>query len=224
VSAAGGWAGLSFTEQFRAGLPGYLRASLGLYVFSTLLLVVGIVFGALAASALAPWQREDLVAFVGGLMRDLGESAPGVDGPRVMRQALSNHLRTGAILWGLGITVVGVPLVAVVLFTRGFVLGFTVGFLVKELGWPGLVLASLAVFPPNLLAVPALLVLGVSSLSFSLLLLRTRFDRRRRLKLPEEFLAYTFLALGSGTLLVAASAVEAYLSPVFLRWLGPGLG
>lgn len=72
---------------------------------------------------------------------------------------LDNVLKTAALLFVLGLTVIGAPLVLGIVFLRGFVLGFTVGFLIQETSLNGLILAAAAVLPPhNVVAVPAIMI------------------------------------------------------------------
>jgi len=113
------------------------------------------------------------------------------------------------------VTVIGVPLTVVVLFVRGFVIGFSVGFLFSEMGAKGVALSFLAILPQNIIAVPVILAVGVSSLAFSVLMVRQRVGRFH-VNLAEELLAYTFTCLVLSALLVGASLIEAYVTPVLM--------
>ncbi len=80
---------------------------------------------------------------------------------------LDNVLKTAALLFVLGLTVIGAPLVLGIVFLRGFVLGFTVGFLIQETSLNGLILAAAAVLPPhNVVAVPAIMIAAGGCTSF----------------------------------------------------------
>ncbi|WP_279401536.1 stage II sporulation protein M [Piscibacillus salipiscarius] len=54
----------------------------------------------------------------------------------------------------------------VLLFLKGIVIGFTVGFLVNQLSWKGFLLSITSVAPQNLLIVPAYLLIVASSMIF----------------------------------------------------------
>jgi stage II sporulation protein M len=206
---------LTFVGQFRGGLRGYLAQALPYYFFVSLLFVLGVIFGAVAVNALSPGQKVELLdylqVFLRGLSRQLGE----IQGPVILKESVANNLKTAGLLWLLGATVVGVPLTLLIIFVRGFVAGFSVGFLVGEMGGKGLGLALLAIFPQNIIAVPAIVALSVSSLAFSVLIVRQRVGRFR-VSLAEEFLAYTFTCLVLAACLVGASLIEAYLTPILM--------
>ncbi len=206
---------MTFIGQFKNGLKGYMQGALPYYFFVTLLFILGVVFGAVAVNALTPQQKVELLDYLKVFLRGLTQKLGDIDSGVVLRQSVANNLKTAGLVWLLGATVIGVPVTVVILFVRGFVIGFSVGFLVGEMGGKGLSLALLAVFPQNIIAVPVMIALGVSSLAFSVLMVRQRVGRFK-VHLAEEFLAYTFTCLVLCALLVGASLIEAYVTPVFM--------
>ncbi len=190
------------------------------YFFVLVLLAAGIAVGALCIRVLEPGQELELRSYVTGALRVLGEGPPITDAREAWRWALAGNVRTAAWLWILGLTVVAAPLVLVVLFLRGFVVGFTVGFLVKEMGWRGVLIAAVGVFPQNLLAVPALVVGSVICLSFAGAVLRNRLAPRR-MPWAGMVAGYTLSMAVLALVFLAASFVEAYVSPTLLRLVSP---
>jgi len=209
---------MSFVGQFRNGIVGYLRANIGVYVFCIVIFAVGVVFGALAIRVLGAAQKTELIDYLQVFLRGLAQTGQPVGGAAVLRQALANHWKTAGFIWLLGFTVIGLPAVALIIFTRGFVIGFTVGFLAEQLGYKGILLAFFSVLPQNLLAVPAILAVGASALSFSLLLVGARLQHRR-FQFLEELAGYTVLGAIACVVLAGAGLVEAFVAPVFIRLL-----
>ena len=206
---------MTFVHPFRNGIKGYLKDASPYYFFAALLVVLGVVFGAIAVNALSGQQKAELVDYLQVFLRGLSAKLGDIDSGLVFRQSVANNLKTAGLVWLLGATVLGAPLTVVLLFVRGFVIGFSVGFLVSEMGAKGLLLALLAVFPQSVIAVPVMIALGVSSLAFSVLIVRQRVGRFK-VNLAEEFLAYTFSCLVLSAVLLGASLIEAYVTPVFM--------
>ena len=71
------------------------------------------------------------------------------------------------LIWLGGLSVLGALGSLVVVTVRGFSVGFTVCFIVRELGLPGVALALASVMPHNLIAAPALVTACAGSLRFS---------------------------------------------------------
>lgn len=207
---------MSFIDSFRDGFPGYLKGTGALYLAMVVLLVLGVALGAAAVNVLDRVERVELARYLEVFLRGLVDGQLRTDPALALRAACLQNLKTIGFLWALGLIGIGVPVIAAVVLLRGMVIGFTVGFLVEEMGVAGFFMAALAVLPQNLLVLPALVVTAVSSLSFSLLLLRRRWERAPR-PLVEELMGYSFAILLMGGVMLAAAFLEAYVAPVFMR-------
>lgn len=193
----------------------YLRENFGLYFFIILLFMLGIIFGALAVKALNGEQKAELFSYLELFIQGI-DITPVNESGVLLQQSLLGNIKTILFIWVLGLLVIGLPLVLVILFTKGFALGFTVGFLVYELGWKGIIFSIASVLPPNLFLVPALLLICVAAVSFSLVVIRSRFLPRRHSLYP-QVLGYSLWALIAGVMGIIASLIEIYISPVFMN-------
>ncbi len=214
---------MSFVGQFREGILNYFRKNVALYFFVLLLFVLGVMAGSLTVRALGADQKQELVDHLQVFLRGLGPSADKVDPRAVMQRADSVHLKTAVVLWVLGVTIIGLPLVVGVIFVKGFVIGFSVGFLVEQMGLSGLVFSIFSIWPQNLVAVPAFLIIAASSISFSWMLLVNRLAHRKT-HWVEEFSSYTVLCVGMTALLMVAGLLEGYVTPALMRLVTQILG
>ena len=200
---------------FRQNINEYLKANVVAYFFSVLIFLIGVVIGALAVKTLPEDQKIELIGYLKIFFQGLAQGPGASDTPELFTTVLLNNVKTIALMWLLGFTVVGIPFVLFIIFTRGFVIGFTVGFLVNEYVLRGLIFALASVLPHNFVAVPALLITGVSATSFSLLLVRRRL--RAKVNLFYESIGYSLLCLVMLAVMVVASLIEVYISPVFMK-------
>lgn len=200
---------------FRQNISEYLRANIVAYFFMTLIFVVGIVVGALAVKTLPEEQKIELIGYLKIFFQGLTQEPGTINTPELFSTVLLNNVKTIALMWLLGFTVVGIPFVLFIVFTRGFVIGFTVGFLINEYILKGLAFALASVLPHNFFAVPALLVTAVAATSFALMVVRRR--TRTKVNLLYESIGYTALCAVMMALMLFAALVEVYISPVFMK-------
>ncbi|MDN5375388.1 MAG: stage sporulation protein [Thermacetogenium sp.] len=176
----------------------------------------GLVWGALALHNLNPLFQEDLsrylAAFLQGVEADSGSRLADI---KAWYEIVKTQTVVLGLLWFLGLTVLGTPLILLVIGGRGFILGFTVGFLVQERAGQGLLLALITVLPQNLFYVPAFLGGGILSVYYSLTLLRGLRGAAVSLRLGVYSLLFLFFML----FVLAGAWIEAYMAPVFLRLL-----
>jgi stage II sporulation protein M len=202
---------------FRQNMVDYLRANVVSYFFITLILIIGVVVGAFAVKTLPEDQKSELVNYLSVLFQQLNTTNgyQPADSYSVFSALVINNIKTIGLIWLLGFTIIGIPFVLFIVFTRGFVIGFTVGFLVDEYIAKGLIFALASVLPHNFIAIPALLVTGVSATSFSFALVKRRM--KVKTNLLYESIAYSTICFLMLVLMIVAAGVEAYVSPVFMK-------
>lgn len=177
--------------------------------------IVGLVGGASILHTLNATQLNELRQYLDSFMSGMGAMAQNGQVP--VLQAWGEDLReqffTLAILWLLGLSVVGAPLIILLVGARGFILGFTVGFLVQEKASQGLLMAIVAILPQNLCYVPGLFGAGTLALYFTLSLFKTS----RETPVFTGILAYTLFYLACTLLILLGTWIEAYLVPGIMR-------
>jgi len=130
------------------------------------------------------------------------------------------HGRWVLLILVLGLSVVGLPLILIIDFLKGVIIGFTIGYLVGQFSWKGLFLAVVSIVPHNLIVIPVILVSSVAAISFSLYLIRSLIMQRqavRRQQLHRYLVAHMTLC---GLLLIAA-LIQYAIVPHLLGWAAP---
>jgi stage II sporulation protein M len=209
-------------EWWRRGqrsLEDFVRRHGGVVLLLGALFVIGVVFGALAVGSLDPRSKQEMVRYLGESLSGLSRGGPApAEGSLMLKAALLRSLKYLVLLWVLGISLVGVLGVAALALLRGFVSGFTEGFLAAELGWRGVALAVAGHLPQSLLEVPALVIGGTAAVAFSLQVIRSWSERRRVPQFYPALARLTGTLLATGLVLVVAGLVESYLSPALVRF------
>lgn len=185
-------------------------------LMQTTLFVIGVIFGALALRSLDGASRLDLVGQLSDSVSVL-RSGPLPAGGTLLQAALFRHGKQLALFWVLAISLVGVLGVMVLTLVRGFVSGFSVAFLASEMGWRGFLLAAAGHLPHSLLEVPAVILAATASVAFALEVVRSWRARRRMAGFYEALGGFTATLLSAGVLLVLASLVEGFVTPVLVR-------
>ena len=191
----------------------HIKDNLVLYLVVFFFFLGGIIAGAVTVYFLDQQQAIRLAAYLDNLLKQF--SSGELEWYRVVYQAFLSALREIGVVWFLGLTVIGIPLIMAMIVLKGFIMGFTVGFLVQQKALQGIALSLLAVMPPNLIQIPALFLAAIVGISFSVSLLHGRNPGDSGV-LP-RFMLYSFIMLLVIALVTGGGLVEAYLSPLFAR-------
>ena len=187
-----------------------------LYAVVLSVFVLGVAGGSYAVRHLDAQQESELLDYLDVFLTGLNqwEMEPAV----VAQHAVVNNLKIVFYIWFLGLTVIGVPLILLIIFFRGFVFGFTVGFLIQQKAMKGLLITLLAVVPPSIINLPAMMAGGVLAISFSYWLVRGRIRVSGRSLLGQLGL-YCTAMLAAALTMGAGGLLEAYVSPIFLQFV-----
>lgn len=178
-----------------------------------LIFVIGVVAGALAVKLLPIGVHDELVQY---LKIFLAQADNGYQGSwAVAGSVVIHYFKVLSIIWLLGFTIIGIPFILFIVFTRGFVIGFTVGLLLNEYVFKGLLFAVMAIVPHNLLVIPIIMLLSVTAIDFSIRLIK----RKGRLNNQLWLLScnYTLVWLAACLGVTASAFIEVFVSPVFIK-------
>lgn len=199
-------------NKFKHRIAQHFYASWWIYLFVALCFLAGVIFGSLGVNALDDQQAVALKEYV---EKGLAQYGDDLNFSLTVRQAMFKNLYNLGKIFVFGLTIIGLPLVLLIIFTRGFALGFTIVFLIQEKAWRGGILAMLAIIPPNLLSLPAYFLAAVTAINFSLYLLKGN-KGPNPLPLSQYLLGYLLVNAGLTLLMAGSALIEGYLSPVFM--------
>jgi stage II sporulation protein M len=217
IGARGG----SSMSSWNMDMRNYAKENLSLYIFVSVLFVMGVIFGALMVNALSLEQKQEVTRYLGSFFHSIDQGL-SVDGKIAFWQAFFMHTKWILLIWILGISVVGLPIILILDFFKGVLIGFTVGYMVGQLSWKGMLFALVSVVPQNLIIIPALMISSVAAISFSLYLIKNRFFQQKG-SIRQPFANYALVNVLMVALVFGAALFEAFLSPILMKWVTPML-
>lgn len=202
--------------QLKTAIGLHFRENSSIYVFTIVLFLIGVMFGAIVVNSLSFEQKDDLFMY---LSRFFGQVSEGefADSSLMFKQSFLHYAKYVGIMWILGLSIIGLPVILIMLFLKGIVVGFTVGFLVNQMGWYGFLLSFVSVMPQNIILIPAFILIGATAIMFSLRMIRQQFLKRINEPVFPYFMRYTVLMVIMMGFISLASGFEAFVSPVMMK-------
>ncbi len=197
-------------------IKNHLMKNLVLYVIVVLAFVIGICTGSFTVNALNQSQFVELSTYVEDFFSIL--SGQEINHTEILKISMMNHIKTVAILWLLGITVIGIPLIIFIIGIKGFVVGFSVGYFIKSLSLKGLLFSIVGIFPQNLIVIPSYIFLSVACISISISMIKSIIKTKyRQTDIKNQFVSYSMLTFIILIILIFGSIIESYITPVFIK-------
>ncbi|MBY0096479.1 stage II sporulation protein M [Mesobacillus maritimus] len=194
----------------------HLREYSSIYLFVVVLFLMGVIFGAVIVNSLSFTQKEDLFYY---LSQFFGQAAEGEGNAArdLFLQSFFHNSKFIGLIWILGISIIGLPIILIMLFIKGVTVGFTVGFLVNQMGWNGFLLSFVSILPQNLIIIPVFIIMAALSVMFSLRMIRNQFMKKISQPVLPLFFRYVFSFLAALVIVAGAAGIEALISPALLK-------
>ena len=126
-----------------------------------------------------------------------------------LKKDIKNNITLVLLLWFAGTTIIGIPIVLGIILFRGFCLGYTIASCVYVLGkMKGIIFIIITVFLQNIIFIPALMVLGVSSIKLYTSIVKDR--RRENIKL--SILKHSIITFIIMIILILSSIIKIEIS------------
>lgn len=208
----------------RFSLGKYLKENATLYMFVSVLFIMGVAFGAVMVNALSLDQKQEMLQQVSSFFHRLTDNAD-MSGQSGFLDSLGLHLKWILLIWLLGLSVIGLPFIFVLNFLKGVLIGFSVGYLVGQFSWEGVLFSLVSVAPQNLIVIPLLLICSVTAASFSISMVKSRFARGsyKQGHMVQALMRSIVITVGVCLIIVGVSAYEGYVSPHIMRPLTPAI-
>ena len=122
---------------------------------------------------------------------------------------IKSNITLVILLWFAGTTIIGIPIVLGIILFRGFCLGYTIASCVYVLGrMKGIIFIIITIFLQNIIFIPALMILGVSSIKLYMSIIKDR--RKENIKI--SILKHSIVSLVIMLALILSSIIKIEIS------------
>lgn len=134
-----------------------------------------------------------------------------------LKKDIKNNVTLVILLWFAGTTIIGIPIVLGIILFRGFCLGYTIASCVYVLGkTKGIMFVIITLFLQNIIFIPAILILGVSSIKLYTSIIK---DRRKE-NIKFSIFKHSIISFIIMLALIVASIIKIEISyRIIVSWI-----
>ncbi len=201
--------------RIRAALHEYIKENLFIVFICLILFIIGSISGGIMALTLPQESMEEISDYLEAFF-EFKQDQNEIDTYSILLSSLGQKLTMVSVIWMLGITIIGIPLVLTIIFLKGLLLGYTVTVLTSQMSFGGFIFSIISLLPHNILFLPAFLLTCIAAISVSITLFKNHFTRQGK-NLSIELINYIFIIISTTGITFFASLVEAYITPTFMN-------
>lgn len=178
------------------------------YVLVTIILLIGIFLGVLFINNTNDNQKTEITSYIENFISTI-KNDNQIDKANLLKQSIFKNLRLSLILWFIGLSLIGIPIVFLIIAFRGFCIGYTVSAFIAILGTgKGILFTIITILIQNLILIPCILALGVSGTKLHKTLLRNK----EKGNIKTEMYRHTFFCAIIAFAMCLSSFLEVYVS------------
>lgn len=185
------------------------------YFFLITLMVIGIISGIVFIFFLNESDTKEVVTEITSFF-NLIKIDNSIDYGESLINTFIINICYVLIIWLLGISIIGFPIIISILFMKSFIFGFSISSIIKTYGFKGILGAFLYVFPHNLIMLILYLLLGFYSISFCFKLFSYLF-LKKNINFKTGMNKYIKILIVSLIITIIVTFYEVFLSTYFMK-------
>lgn len=187
---------------------GYINENIKIYAIVTLMFLIGWVIGIIFVNNSQEVQQEQINGYINTFIQGIKADAE-ISKPEILKNSILSNLGITVLLWFLGSTVIGMPLIYIVILYKGYSIGCTISAIVASLGTgKGIVFILSTMLLQSIIYIPCLLSLAVSGVK----LYKQIMEDRRTENIKIQILRHSIFCVFIFLMLVIAALIETYIS------------
>lgn len=200
------------TVKLRLDISNHIIQYKTLYLVVLFAYTTGVSAGAFTSVSEASSQMSSFAEYLQNNL-DMTSLKP-INHTAVLWASILQNIQICLAIWAFGLYYPGVPFAVLIIATKGFVSGFTVGFFIHHYGFEGLMLVMLSFLPQSLIYVPVLIRMAVVCMNFGINGYKERKNYALRLNRFEAVKGYTKQILFLLALLMISTLIETFVAPL----------
>ena len=192
----------------------HIQNNLKQYIIIATLFVLGIVVGVIFVNYSQDTSKEQVDATLTTFIGSVKNQEYQIDYINLLKSVIKNHTIYLILMWFLGCSVIGVPIVYFMLAYKGFSIGYTISSIILALGTErGILFVLFTMFMQNIFIIPA--VFGAAGSGVNLYKSIMKNKRIENIKI--EIIRHTIFCIIMLLILIIASIIEVYVSSVLIK-------
>jgi len=186
----------------------HIKNNIKEYFLVSIFFLIGIIIGVIFINNSGENQKLQINDYLNTFIECLNGDYE-IDISNLLKTSIINNLILAVSLWFIGSTVIGIPIVYIIIGVRGFCLGYTISSVMITYSiWKGILFNICTLLLQNIIFIPCILALGVSGIKLYKSIIKDK--RTQNIKL--EIARHTIFSVFVSVLLIVASFIEVYVS------------
>ncbi len=191
--------------KFISIIENHINQNIKEYTIAILVFLIGIIVGVMLVNSSTPENRDNITGYINEFVNSIKNKEFIIDGKKLFIKSAWSNIKLAIIIWIAGSTVIGVPIIYLSVAYKGLCIGYSISAIIATIGkTKGLVFSISSMLLQNIIAVPCILALMVSSIK----MYKSTMKSKNKDDIKSEIYRHTMFSLIMTIGLIASSFVE----------------
>ena len=195
-------------------LKSNIRINKNLFVFLVVIIAVGVAAGSIFVTLLSDSDKVMVSDYLNNFLNNLKTDNLNYNGTLI--NTIIFTLGAALLIWLLGISVIGFLLILLFLFIKAFSLGFSIGSIIINFNFKGVLIAGAYIVPHHIINMMIYLLISSYALVLSYRLINS-FTKKQTFEFKSVFNRYLFILGFSLIILLISVLYEVYGAPKLIN-------
>lgn len=182
--------------------------------FLGIIAVIAIIFGSLFSVMLNESDKNLTLEYINNFFENIKNNT--LNYILALKNGSISSLGFILIVWLLGVSIIGMPIVLFMYFSKFFVIGFSISSIIKGYGLKGCLLSFAYIFPHHIIYIITYTILTVYSIKMSIKLIST-IIKKDKIDFKPIINKYLLVLLLSVIIAVLTLLFEVFITPKFIN-------
>ena len=182
-------------------------------VFLICLMVVAVLFGSFFPLFLSADDKVLVSDYISSFVLNIKDN---IDCMYLFKNGFFINVILMLVIWTLGISIIGIPIVVFLFFFKCFIFGFSISSIIFNYSFKGVLFGLIYIFPHEVINICAFIILCNYSLVFSIRMLGLIF-KRSDFNIRSSFSWYFKVLLINVFIVIVCVLYESFVNPFILR-------
>lgn len=104
------------------------------YLTLSIVFIIGVMAGVVLINNSNEKSKSEISGYVNGFISSIKEEKYEVDKGKLVKMSIVDNMKTVGIIWLAGTTIIGIPLIYIIIAYKGFCMGYTISAIISSLG------------------------------------------------------------------------------------------
>lgn len=199
-------------------LKGTIKVNKKTLLFFTILLIIGIIAGSIFMAILSETDKKLVTDYFNNYISNIENNK--LNYLESIKNGLFNNLLYIIIIWILGISIIGIPIVTIMFFIKSFTLGFSIASIVFNYKLKGCLLNFINIFPHQMIYFLTYMLITTYSIFFSLKMINSIINKKN-MDFKVMMNKYVKILIISVIAITIGIIIETFITPLLIKIIIP---